>query len=329
LPPDQNEQVRATTVRIIDERFEPNNIVVETGQTVTWINEDDDQHTASGRGMDTRVIDPGGQGTVTFLEAGKFDYTCNFHPEMLGLVTVTGASLATPTAAAATDTAAASVDVEIVDFAFEPAVARVAVGGAVTWTNVGDAPHTVLADWADSGILDPGASFSFTFDEEGTFDYQCGLHPAMTGSVEVVAAQAAQPGSPVTGTGEVEGVWVQYYDLEDAELLPSPAALVVYRSDGSMTIDFASVRGEAALTNGQGHWRQSDDGSIATEWFVLLERDTGDGFEILAITEEIELAMDGASSGELQLTVTTESGGSSETSGTLRGQRLSGAIGAA
>ena len=84
LPPEQSTQVTdVTTVRIVDERFEPNNILIETGQTVTWENRDDDQHSASGRGMDTGVINPGGKGTVTFLDPGEFQYTCNFHPEML------------------------------------------------------------------------------------------------------------------------------------------------------------------------------------------------------------------------------------------------------
>jgi plastocyanin len=324
LPPEQNEQVRTTTVRIVDERFEPNNIAIETGQTVTWINDDDDQHTASGRGMDSGVINPGSQGTVRFLEPGEFNYTCNFHPEMLGLVTVTGDSLATPADATPSDNEApSSAAVEIVDFAFEPAVAQVAVGGTVTWTNTGAAPHTVLAEWADSGILDPGATFEFTFDQEGKFDYQCGLHPAMTGSIEVVSAQGTDAGTPIAGTVEIEGVWVQYYDLDNPDLLPSPAALAHYRADGSLVVDFTSIRGDTALTNGHGRWEPRDGGSIATEWFVLLERAEGDGFEILTISEEISIAGDGTSTGDLQLGVTTEADGSSETSGTLRGQRLS------
>ena len=47
LPPSESEQVSGvTTVEIVDERFVPNNILIETGQTVTSINNDDDQHTA-------------------------------------------------------------------------------------------------------------------------------------------------------------------------------------------------------------------------------------------------------------------------------------------
>ncbi len=196
LPPEQSTQVAdVTTVHIVDEQFEPNNILIETGQTVTWDNQDDDQHTASGPGMDTGVINPGGKGTVTFLEPGEFNYTCNFHPEMLGLVTVTGDSKATPQASPEASPVAApmTIDVKIVDFAFDPGKVMLAVGGTVTWTNTGQTPHTILADWASSDILNPGGTFEHTFDRAGTFEYQCGLHPAMVGAVQVVEAAMASP----------------------------------------------------------------------------------------------------------------------------------------
>jgi plastocyanin len=198
LPPEQSTQVTdVTTVRIVDERFEPNNILIETGQTVTWENRDDDQHSASGRGMDTGVINPGGKGTVTFLDPGEFQYTCNFHPEMLGLVTVTGESKATPQATPQASPVAApmEMDVKIVDFAFDSDKATLAVGGTVTWTNTGQTPHTILASWATSDLLNPGDSFQHRFDTVGTFEYQCGLHPAMVGTIEVVAAVSASPES--------------------------------------------------------------------------------------------------------------------------------------
>jgi len=188
-PPEQSTQVAdVTTVRIVDERFEPNNILIETGQTVTWENQDDDQHTASGRDMDTGVINPGSNGKVTFLEPGEFNYSCNFHPEMLGLVTVTGESKATPQASPEASPVAAAMEfaIKIIDFAFDPEKATVAVGGTVTWNNAGKTPHTIYADWAKSDILNPGDTFSHVFAKAGTFEYQCGLHPAMVGTIQVV-----------------------------------------------------------------------------------------------------------------------------------------------
>ena len=83
--------------------------------------------------------------------------------------------------------------VSIVDFAFQPASVEVPVGGTVTWTNTGAAPHTATADGGafDSGQLAPGAAFSQTFTAACSFPYHCNIHPDMTGTVNVVEAAAA------------------------------------------------------------------------------------------------------------------------------------------
>jgi plastocyanin len=80
--------------------------------------------------------------------------------------------------------------IAIQDFAFKPNTIRVAAGGKVTWVNcepAGTPAHTTTADagqWASS-LLDPGASFSFTFPTAGTFSYHCSTHPFMTGEIVV------------------------------------------------------------------------------------------------------------------------------------------------
>jgi plastocyanin len=80
-----------------------------------------------------------------------------------------------------------SAAVSIVDFAFQPASVEIATGGTVTWTNTGQAPHTVTADDGsfDSGTLSPGTTFSQTFATAGTFTYHCNIHPQMTATVIV------------------------------------------------------------------------------------------------------------------------------------------------
>jgi plastocyanin len=79
------------------------------------------------------------------------------------------------------------VEISVVDFAFEPETVTIAAGTTVTWRNDGDRPHTVTADDGsfDSGRLDPGETFSFTFTTAGTFAYQCGFHPEMQGTIDV------------------------------------------------------------------------------------------------------------------------------------------------
>lgn len=80
-----------------------------------------------------------------------------------------------------------SIEVEISDFAFVPATITVSVGATITWTNNDPAPHTVTSRDTvfDSGNLSRGATFSYTFDQSGTFEYYCTIHPNMTGKVTV------------------------------------------------------------------------------------------------------------------------------------------------
>ena len=77
--------------------------------------------------------------------------------------------------------------VSIEDFYFESAHAAVQPGDTITWINEGAHPHTVTADDGsfDSGTLQPGQSFSWTFQAAGTVTYHCAIHPSMLGSVSV------------------------------------------------------------------------------------------------------------------------------------------------
>ena len=99
----------------------------------------------------------------------------------------TSAPTSAPTATAAVAcTGTAGVPVTVADFSFGPQTITVTTGGAVTWANAGQAPHTVTFDGGpDCGRLSPGATVTRTFDTAGTFPYHCTLHPSMTGSVVV------------------------------------------------------------------------------------------------------------------------------------------------
>lgn len=191
-------------IRIVDERFTPNTITIRAGQTVTFVNADDDEHTATGPGFDTGEMQPGDSATITFDKPGTFDFVCQFHSEMRGQVIVegNGTPVASPVASPVVNTTAApitqdegaTVEINIADFAFEQSALSVPPATTVTWTNTGVAPHTVSGLPEESGTLDPGQSFSFTFTEAGTFDYQCAFHPQMTGQV-IVDPNAPPPGS--------------------------------------------------------------------------------------------------------------------------------------
>ena len=77
--------------------------------------------------------------------------------------------------------------VQIQNFAFNPPTLQVPAGTTVTWTNLDSTPHTATSTTGafDSGNLNPGQSFSFAFEQAGTFDYLCRYHPSMRGSIVV------------------------------------------------------------------------------------------------------------------------------------------------
>lgn len=79
--------------------------------------------------------------------------------------------------------------VTITNFAFSPASITVKKGTTVTWTNQDSTAHTVTENdgktGPNSGTLENGKSYSFTYDSVGTFSYHCTFHSSMTGNVVV------------------------------------------------------------------------------------------------------------------------------------------------
>jgi len=76
--------------------------------------------------------------------------------------------------------------VAIENFAFEPAVLTIQMGTTVTWTNEDSALHTATAEGIfDSGTLSKGESWSYSFEDSGTYDYICTYHPYMEGTIIV------------------------------------------------------------------------------------------------------------------------------------------------
>jgi plastocyanin len=183
-------------IEIIDERFVPDTATIDPGQRVTFINLDDDEHTATGIGFDTGTLNPGDWRTVTLTNSGEAGFVCQYHPEMQGTITVTGQAtpVASPVPAAdaspVAQPASEPVTIEIRDFAFATTQLEIPAGTAVIWVNIGVAPHTVTGPFGDSGLLQPGDTFSFIFSDPGSFDYVCQLHPQMTASITVTEAPA-------------------------------------------------------------------------------------------------------------------------------------------
>ena len=102
-------------------------------------------HKVSGRRaqslFDSGDINPLGTWPRTFNTAGTFNYKCFYHGMMSGKVIVDAGATAMTASVSATDNA------------FTPAEVTIAPGGTVTWTNHGQARHTVYESGASTSSL--------------------------------------------------------------------------------------------------------------------------------------------------------------------------------
>jgi len=79
------------------------------------------------------------------------------------------------------------VSVEIKDNQFLPNELTVKKGTEVEWTNLDNTVHTVTSVNAgiDSGKMNSGDRWSYTFSKTGTVNYACYFHPEMKGTITV------------------------------------------------------------------------------------------------------------------------------------------------
>jgi plastocyanin len=103
------------------------------------------------------------------------------------------APVASPTTQTITATAQASIpgspsaaSVAIKGFSFQPQDLVIAPGGTVTWANEDGTAHTVKFTDGESSPIPEGGTYAKKFDSAGTYDYSCGIHPTMKGTVKVV-----------------------------------------------------------------------------------------------------------------------------------------------
>lgn len=217
------------SVQLAGQQFSPTNVTVAVGATVTWLNNDGAKHTvtADNASFDSGTLNAGLSFVHTFTAAGTFAYGCDFHGNMRGTITVVAAGTTPPpvtqppatqppatqppatqppvtqppatTPAAPGAPAITNASVTIANNAFTPASVTVNVGSTVTWANNDTVTHTITADDGSfaSGLVKKATGWSKTFTAAGTFTYFCEIHPDMTGTVIVKAADGTAP-APVT-----------------------------------------------------------------------------------------------------------------------------------
>ena len=135
----------SASVSMVDFAFSPASVTVDVGDSVTWSNDGEEPHTATGSGFDTGTVAPGASASATFSTAGSFSYICEIHPFMKGTVVVDGPS---PTSAAGGPTDAPG--------AAEPTISEADAGTAPGAAGTGDALPATGEDEAPLLILGAG-----------------------------------------------------------------------------------------------------------------------------------------------------------------------------
>ena len=122
-------------VSIQDFFFDPGQLTVAPGTTVTWVNEGQAPHTVTstdGKELDSATLQPGDTYTFTFDEgdAGEtYAYQCTIHPQMTASVKVSGgAEMTTPSASASASVAPGLPDTGGVSLPLLAAVALLGLG---------------------------------------------------------------------------------------------------------------------------------------------------------------------------------------------------------
>ena len=79
-------------------------------------------------------------------------------------------------------TITAPVSVDIKSSTFVPDIVEISKGTTVIWTNDDGVKHTItsISGAFDSGNINPGQTYSYTFNQAGPFEYRCANHPSMT-----------------------------------------------------------------------------------------------------------------------------------------------------
>ena len=232
--------------------FTHQDIKVPVGTTVAWTNRDPVRHTTTEDSdpeiWDSKSLEAGESFRFTFTEPGIFNYFCAIHPTMRATVTVTSEPTPTMTptreaapssetessATVAPPVATADANLEIVDFSHQSLT--VAAGTTVTWANAGATIHTTTSngDIWDSGVLESGQTFNFTFTEAGSFAYFCAIHPSMKATITVTGPPGAQS-APTTAAAPTSAPMPTSTATPRTDSMPTPKAAGTHTPEAQPT----------------------------------------------------------------------------------------------
>ena len=197
-----------------DACFAPPEATIGVGDTVTWENGDATPHTVVAHVIgsmpplfESGPIPAGSGYSFTFEGTGRHGYYCIMHPWMAGTVVAKGEGpgAAPEMITVITEPLITRLNMVYItegsgvpgcgeeETCYVPAGITINAGETLTWENEDSTSHTVVSGPVaegrggalDSGLIPPGSMYAHAFEEPGTYDYYCIIHPWMAGTVTV------------------------------------------------------------------------------------------------------------------------------------------------
>ena len=211
---------------------------------------------------------------------------------VFSIIAITPSAFADHAVATVTNAPGSSISgcEETADGCFIPSTVTIDVGGGVIWENADTMSHTITSGTAaegpdghfDSSLVMAGSTFSHTFNEAGTFDYFCMVHPWMVGSVVVSGEEKHMEGMEQSEEKHMEGMeqsgMTGMTDLSD-QLTATVTSGVIHHiggntDDATLTVHLFSADddGELKITLNSDIITPFDDGS----YFVLVNSEETD-----------------------------------------------------
>lgn len=88
LQPSQQPENLVSAIKIANFVFNPADLVIKVGTTVTWTNNDSVPHQIKSDTFNSVALNQGGSFQFQFKTTGVYNYSCAIHPSMKGKITV-------------------------------------------------------------------------------------------------------------------------------------------------------------------------------------------------------------------------------------------------
>ena len=85
---EENASPKTYNITLQNFSFNPSELNIKKGDTVTWTNQDSAPHTILANSFQSNTLSKGQNFSFTFNASGAFEYICSIHPSMKGKIIV-------------------------------------------------------------------------------------------------------------------------------------------------------------------------------------------------------------------------------------------------